>query len=213
LRRFSSDLPPATVESIQQGVLATTYRGVPFLKSPFDVLLYMRLIGSLRPRTVIEIGTHAGGSALWFADCARAHGVDARVISIDRVGPPALEDERISFMHGDATALGEVLGDEVFGQLGRPLLVVEDSAHYFETSFAVLEFFHRHLRSGDYIVIEDGIVSQLPEAEYGRFAGGPTRAIERFLELHPGEYEIDVELCDLYGYNATWSPNGWLRRR
>lgn len=212
MRRFSSDLPAESLAAIQPGVLATTYRGTPFLKSPFDVVLYMQLIGSLRPRTVIEVGTHAGGSALWFADCLDAHGIDARVLSIDLENPPELDDDRITFLRGDAAALEGVLDGESLTDLARPLLVVEDSAHLFETSLAVLEFFHPHLRSGDYVVIEDGVVSQLPGADYGRFADGPNRAVRRFLELHPGDYSIDEELCDRYGYNVTWSPNGWLRR-
>ena len=213
MRPFSSDLPAEHLAAIQHGVLATSYRGIPFLKSPFDVLLYMQLIGRLRPRTVIEIGTHAGGSALWFADCLAAHGIEAHVLSIDVTEPPGLDDERITFLRGDAAALERVLGGDALESLPRPLLVVEDSAHYYETSIAVLEFFHPHLRSGEYIVIEDGVVSQLPEEEYGRFADGPNRAVRRFLELHPDEYAVDEALCDRYGYNVTWSPNGWLRKR
>ena len=67
-------IPPALLESIQQGVMASRYRGREFLKSPFDVVLYLQLIDRLRPRTVIEIGTKEGGSALWFADTLAATG-------------------------------------------------------------------------------------------------------------------------------------------
>jgi cephalosporin hydroxylase len=213
MRRFASDLSPDALDAIQGGLLATSYRGKQFLKSPFDVLLYMQLVGSLRPRTVIEIGTLEGGSALWFADCLDAHGIDGRVISIDVENPPDLEDERISFLRGDATALDRVLGAEVVAGLPRPFLVTEDSAHYFETCLGVLEFFHPHLRSGEYVVIEDGVVNQLPQDFYRLYEDGPNRAVRHFLELHPDEYEVDEELCDRYGYNVTWSPNGWLRRR
>jgi cephalosporin hydroxylase len=39
-----------------------TYRGVPMLKNPFDLALYLLLLWRLKPRTVIEIGSKSGGS-------------------------------------------------------------------------------------------------------------------------------------------------------
>jgi capsular polysaccharide biosynthesis protein len=89
---------------------------------------------------------------------------------------------------------------------------VEDSAHRYEVTLAVLEFFYRYLRTGDYIVIEDGIVTFLPEDIYRQFEDGPNRAVGKFLATHPGDYEIDRTLCDFYGSNVTYNTNGWLRR-
>jgi cephalosporin hydroxylase len=65
------------------------------------------------------------------------------------------------------------------------------------------------LRSGEYIVIEDAVVSDLGGAH--RFNGGPGLAISRFLAAH-AEFEIDASLCDKYGHNFTGNPNGYLRR-
>lgn len=190
-----------------------SYRGVPCLKSPFDLALYMLLIQRLGPRTVIEIGTKYGGSALWFADMLSSHGVSqARVISIDNEPIAQLSDPRISFMQGNAQALGDVLGPAVLEPLPRPLLVVEDSSHLYADSLAVLSFFHDHLTTGDYIVIEDGNLSQFSDPLYERFENGPNRAVAAFLARHPSEYAIDDSLCDHFGYNVTYNPNGWLRR-
>ena len=90
--------------------------------------------------------------------------------------------------------------------------MVEASAHLFEVSLAVLEFFHRQLIQDDYIVVEDGVVAFMPEEIYRHYEDGPNRAVEAFLLSHADCYEIDRSLCDFYGYNATYSPNGWLRR-
>jgi cephalosporin hydroxylase len=211
-RRFHVSLGASVLARIQRGSLNTTWRGVPFVKSPFDIALYMELVGRLKPRTVIEIGTNEGGSALWFADALTAHGVETQVISIDLENPPPLTDDRIRFLRGDATRLEEVLSAATLAELPHPFLVTEDSAHTLDASLAVLEFFHPHLVPGDYIVIEDGIVGQLPGEAYQRYENGPNRAVHRFLEERGDAYEIDASLCDRYGRNVTWSPNGWLRR-
>ena len=212
-RPFASHLPAGLLSGIQEGVMKTTYNGVPFLKSPFDIGIYLRLLSRQRPESVIEVGTRHGGSALWFADMLTAAGVeDPRVISIDIEQSSRIEDERIEFVQGDAANLGAVLDTSCLRQLPRPLLVIEDSSHYYQHSLACLEFFDPLLQNGDYIVIEDGIVSQFAESQYRRYQNGPNRAVADFLASHGTDYEIDTELCDLYGFNMTYNPNGYLKR-
>ncbi len=141
------------------------------------------------------------------------HGISGQVISIDVEPLVEFSDPRITFLGGDAHSLGEVLSQDRLAKLAHPWLVVEDSSHRYETSMAVLRFFDEWLVSGDYLVVEDGILSQFSDPMYERYEDGPNRAVAAFLESHPGRYEIDEELCDHYGYNATFNPNGWLRRR
>ena len=213
-RSFRVQLPQGTLSRVQLGTLRTSYRGIPFYKNPFDVVLYQELIGRLKPATVLEIGTKDGGSATWFADQQSLHGVEPRVVTVDIEQPPALDDPRIRFLRGDALALGAVLTEELLRSLPRPWLIVEDSAHLFETSLAVLEFFHPHLHKGEYIVIEDGSLADFTEPIYEQFEDGPNRAVKHFLEGELGAaYAIDAGLCDRYGHNVTWAPNAWLRRR
>ena len=38
------------------------------LKQAFEVALYMRLIWETKPGTIIEIGSHSGGAAVWMSD-------------------------------------------------------------------------------------------------------------------------------------------------
>lgn len=205
-------VPAALLASIQRGVMASRYRGREFLKSPFDVLLYLQLIDRLRPRTVIEVGTKDGGSALWFADTLANHGIEARVITIDTVPPEAIDDARVETLTGNALTLGEVLTEDVLDRIGRPLLVVEDSAHTFDACRAVLDFFDRRLAPGDYIVVEDGNAAFMPDPAYDAYEDGPNRAVAAFLKARGEDFTIDESLCDHFGYNVTWSPNAWLRR-
>jgi cephalosporin hydroxylase len=211
-RSFRPALAPEDLSPIQRGTLKTTYRGTPFRKNPFDIVNYGVLMDRLQPATVIEVGTHAGGSAVWFADQQAVRAIEPCVVSVD-VDPPEPIDDRVAFLRGDALALGDVLDHQRLAALPRPWLVVEDSAHLFETSIAVLRFFHPHLRDGDYIVVEDGTLADFPEPVYRRFRDGPNRAVKQFLDEHPDSYEIDAALCDRYGHNVTWAPNAWLRRR
>jgi cephalosporin hydroxylase len=76
-----------------------------------------------------------------------------------------------------------------------------------------LRFFHPHLKSGDYIVIEDGVVGALPSEEYRRYEDGPNRvAVRDFLAECANCFVIDTDLCDFYGHNVTYNPNAWLRK-
>jgi len=211
-RSFACALPTAALDAIQQGTLRNTWRGVPFLKDPFDIGLYLRLIGRLKPQTVIEIGTKHGGSALWFADMLEAHGLAGRVVSVDIEPQAAFVDPRITFIRGDALKLGEVLDDRFLDGLQRPWLAIDDSAHRFDMVLAVMEFFDRRLRPGDYLVVEDGVLAQLSGEHYRAYEDGPNRAVRHFLTRHGDRYEIDADLCDYFGYNVTFNPNGWLRR-
>lgn len=212
-RSFRCALGTQVLDGVQQGTMRTVYRGVPCFKSPFDLALYLQLLSQLAPRTVIEIGTKHGGSALWFADMLSAQGLaDARVVSVDIAPAAQFSDPRIRFFAGNAQALGEVLSPSLLASCPKPWLVVEDSSHMYADSLAVLDFFHEKLVSGDYVVVEDGIVAQLSGKHYEQYQQGPNRAVADFLRARPGAYEIDASLCDRYGYNATYNPNGWLRR-
>jgi cephalosporin hydroxylase len=85
-----------------------------------------------------------------------------KVISID-LDSPVLDRPRddVYFLGGDANALGAVPTPDRLAALDRPLLVIEDSSHTAETTLVVLNFFAPVLRSGEYIVIEDAVVSDL----------------------------------------------------
>jgi cephalosporin hydroxylase len=195
---------------IQQGTMAYRYRGIPLLKNPFDLALYPLLLDLARPRTLIEIGSYQGGSALWFSDQGRALGLELAVVSVDREVPQNVAAPNITFIEGDADALRDALSPTFMASLARPLLVVEDSSHLAGTTAAVLDFFDAWLKSGEYIVIEDGILTDMRVA--AQYDGGPLRAIEAFLQRKPGRYAIDRDFCDYFGRNVTWNVNGYLRR-
>lgn len=186
------------------------YRGIPTLKNPFDLALYPRLLEQVRPHTLIEIGSFKGGSALWFAEQALALDLPTQIVSIDCNPVTELSHPRITFMLGDAHRLRLSLSDAFLAELPRPWLVIEDSDHRRETSLAVLRFFDAWLKPGEYIVVEDGILSDMRVAR--DYNGGPAQAIHEFLREKPDRYVIDRSYCDYFGRNVTWNVDGYLRR-
>jgi cephalosporin hydroxylase len=205
-----SAIPYDLMMSIQRGTMEYHYRGRPTLKNPFDLALYPMLLAQLRPRTIIEIGSFRGGSALWFADQARAIGLDAHIHSVDINCVDNLLDPAISFYSGSGRALGDIFTDAMLGAMPRPWLIVEDADHHYDTCIAALRFFDPWLEPGDYIIVEDGVLSDMKVAD--SYGGGPERAIREFLADQADRYTIDRHYCDYFGTNVTWNIDGYLRR-
>jgi cephalosporin hydroxylase len=73
VRDFSTFFKPGQLEAYHRGTMNYQYRGIPCLKSPIDLAIYLRLIWDAKPRTIFEIGSKAGGSALFFRADPRSY--------------------------------------------------------------------------------------------------------------------------------------------
>ena len=212
-RGWRTDISPALHISIMRGLIDYRYRDIPMFKHPVEIALYTQLIWELKPRTVFEIGTKFGGSALWISDQLKTFEIDGRVISIDIEPPvpPPVMPTNVTLLRGDAGHLAATLTADFLAGLDRPWLVIEDSSHLYADTLAVLRFFDPLLRSGEYIVIEDANMTEMG-LDAG-FEGGPAQAITEFLKNRNRDYEIEARYCDLYGRNVTGNPNGYLRKK
>lgn len=185
------------------------YRGVSCLKSPIDIAIYLRLVWNIKPRTIIEIGSKDGGSALLFSDILKMYDLDCKIYSID-ITPVKSENLDITFLKGDVNDLNETFGDPILQNLPHPIIVIEDSAHSYEGCSSALNFFAKKLIKNDYLIIEDGILEDLGWS--GKYDGGPNRALKEFFAEYPDTFEVDLSYCDMFGKNATYNPNGYLRK-
>jgi cephalosporin hydroxylase len=201
---------PAKPQHYQNGVLRYTYRDVPCLKSPIDLAIYLKLIWELKPGTIVEVGTKAGGSALLWADILAMYGLAGHVYTIDLAPPAGIVNERISFIDGDVHDLASAFDRHSLAAAPHPWLITEDSAHTYEGCLAALRFLSKAMAPGDVLVMEDGNLAELGLEE--RYRGGPSRAIAEFMTAEPQSFEVMRELCDLFGPNATCNPNGYLRK-
>lgn len=204
-----------------------SYAGVALSKFPEDLRAYEHLLWLSAPDTVIELGTHCGGSALWFRDRLRTLGAygrierTPRVVSIDidqsfarsdlAAADPAFAGE-IDLLEADVT--DPELPDRVAATLdpGARCLVVEDSAHVLETTRAALEGFARFVPVGGFLVVEDGCVDieemRLPAGDWPR---GVLPALDGWLATPEGSrFEVRRDL-ELYGVSCH--PRGFLQRR
>lgn len=178
------------------GKAGVSWRGVPVRKDPWDITMYPMIIWEVQPRTIIELGTAVGGSALWLADIATAFHLDARVITVDiNLGQLQVKDPRIEYVQFDVFRIGFQPFPVAMSDLPHPWLLIEDTH---KNIFPVLEYFDRHIIRGDYVIVED--TCHLPTLE----------VLEQFMEQHGSRYRVDTHYVDNFGYNSTWNWNSIL---
>lgn len=210
-RSYSSFFERHQLDPMLNGVMSYRYRDVPCHKSPIDIAIYIQLIGQTKPATIIELGTKYGGSAMLFRDLSSMMNLHTRIVSIDQNLPEKAEEFKdILFIEGNVSNLEDLFEQHALHRLPRPWLVIEDSAHTFSICTEVLEYFSHQLRSGEYLVMEDGVLEEMGIAR--RYDGGPNRAIREFLLSKPDQFKIDEFYCDMFGANATFNPNGYLKK-
>jgi cephalosporin hydroxylase len=206
-------------------VVWDTYAGVPLVKFPEDLRVYEHLLWMSSPSVVVELGTHAGGSALWFRDrlrALRAYGrvADVRVVTVDidvELAERSLEAADPSWREEIVLLAGDVLDPELPARVaehfpaGSPCLVVEDSAHTGETTAAALRGFADLVQPGGFMVIEDTCADFEEMRVYDFWPRGPLPAIDAWLETEAGRAFDRREDLELYG--LTCHPSGYLQRR
>jgi cephalosporin hydroxylase len=215
-RDFKTAFPPQFLTAYHRGVMNYTYKGVSCLKSPIDLALYMLLIYELRPRTFVEIGSFHGGAALFYADVTGNYGLDTTIITVDFRDLQELQGdrhrhERVEFIQANAMDLANSRLNDRLKSCARPWLVIEDSAHTYSVTLAVMSYFRSRMQAGEYLIIEDGVIED--QGGNWRYDGGPNRAVNKFFLEYPDAFEIDTKYNDFFGRNASFNPNGYLRKR
>lgn len=198
----------AVLHQMQRRIMArSTYFGIQTWQSPVDFWVLQEILCEVLPDVVVEIGTHRGGHTL-----AIAHLLDAleggRIIGVDRSHSEAAtlvrEHPRIQLIEGEAVAVASIVARAIGSE--ERVLVIEDSAHTFDHTLAVLEAYAPLVTPGSYFIVQDTICHHgLDEGP----APGPWEAVSAFLAAHP-EWESDRSRED---FLITWHPTGYLRRR
>lgn len=195
-----------SVQSIYEGHHHVTYKGIKAIRCPFDYVIYQMIINEVRPDLVIEIGTNIGGGALYIADLldSNGKGILHTIDIVDMIDPKVKEHNRIKFFKE-----GWEDYDLTLTKGFERILIIEDASHLYKDSIGILNKFHQIVSVGSYFIIEDGIINELGlEKEY---EGGPLKAVREFLPNHP-EYTVDRKWCDMFGKNATFNVNGYLKK-
>lgn len=222
---------PAMMDLLSPGGLDTTVRdwlaayqeevvfqrmswaGRRMLKNPLDLYVYDELIRETMVDVVVELGTHDGGSAAWFADRCQM------VVTVDRQPPPRPEE-----LAGVHVVTGDVLrGDTVnrvrdvlrtFPSLQDPrVMVVADSDHRAVHVRQELVYWGPLVTPGCYYVVEDTVMDVMGWAPEG---GGPLVGLQQYLaellEEDAGGFLAWQVDRGREKFGLTYNPGGYLRR-
>jgi cephalosporin hydroxylase len=166
---------------------AFRWRGIACFKTVYDLAIYAMLMDELRPATIIELGSGAGGSALLFADLCTSIGLSPRIISVDKEAVQEFSDPRVTFIQSDCAGWLQAAARSNL-ELPRPCLLVEDFHGELSGCF---EHIDSILKAGDYLVIEDSNPKQ--------------SAIAQTIANLP--YIVDTKYTDFFGINCTSALN------
>lgn len=183
------------------------YRGITTRKCPFDYALYQMIINKVKPDLVIEIGTNHGGSALYIADLLDILGKGI-IHTIDILN---LVDNELVEKHSRIVRFlgGYESYDLDLTKNYKKILVIDDGSHMYNDVLNVFNKFKEVVSKDSYFIIEDGSLNYLGwENKYG---GGPLKAINEFISENKN-FIIDRNWCDFFGENATFNPNGYIKK-
>lgn len=209
-----------------------TFLGVQTMQNPADLWSMQEIITEIAPDFIIECGTAAGGSSLFYASVLRQVRPGGRVITIDiepRLGQSiealqdrpdlqariaALADEMIEII--TSNSIDPTLVEELRQRTkGRKVMVVLDSCHHYLHVRAEIENYKDIVSPGSYLIVQDTVIDEREEW-IDRYAqcpgyegrGGPGRAVREFL---PGQSDFVVDR-EREKYLLTFFPGGYLRR-
>lgn len=202
----SDERVKVSIKSIDKGHHYVSYRGVKAVRCPFDYLIYQMIISEVKPDLIIEIGSRKGGGAYYMADLlnnigkGKVHTIDI----VDDIDSKVRNHPRIDFFY-DGWSGYDLSNTEGY----ESILIIEDGSHTYEDTIGILDKFSKIVSSNSYFIVEDGIINKLGIEE--KYNGGPLRAIREFLPNNK-EYIVDRKWCDMFGKNATFNVNGYLKR-
>lgn len=191
----------------------TTWCGVLVLKSVSDLWNYQEIIVALRPSVVVELGTSAGGSALFFAHVLRAARIDGRVLTIDvdqsRTASAARAEPLIEFVQASSVAPEALQRIEALRrEHPGPAFFILDSDHAEAHVYAELVALRALTRAGDVVIVEDTNVNGHPVLP--DFGPGPYEALQRYRTDYPDDYALDAARESKFGF--SFARDGFLIR-
>lgn len=218
----SSELPVAAWEVLWKNSSWHTWKGMFLSQCVSEIVIYPMLVAELKPKTIIELGTFNGGSAVWLADQLEIFDIEGTVYTVDinqsLIEEKAWADTRIRFIKGDINHIDSVLPSELLSKLPHPWLVIEDCHANFT---GVLNYFHNNgFQSGDYLIVDDTNPAQW-EIESWRtwtieselqFLPDKLNILRAWLEERQDQYLVDTYYTDLFGRNGLKSSNAILKR-
>ncbi len=196
-----------------------SWLGMPIIQLPPDILVTQEIIWEMQPDVIIETGIAWGGSLVLYASILELIG-KGEVIAVDTVLPQKNIDaimkynfsKRIHMYEGSSvsTEIEEKIKSHVEG--GKKVMVLLDSNHTHEHVLDELRRYAPLVTKGQYLIVSDTIVEDIPSQEHRPRPWGPGNNPKTALYAYLEKTDRFEE--DAY-YNSklltTFTPNGYMR--
>lgn len=187
------------------GHFAVHYRGINYIKCPFDYVMYQMILEEVKPNLVVEIGTFNGGGALYISDIISRWGGIVHTIDIEskELDPLVTNNPNIVLFKDGYQGYDISLAKKF-----NKILVIDDGSHYYHDVKDAFNKFNELVSLNSYYIVEDSVIYFEDPNSHG---GGPIKAIEEIIQENT-DFEIDRYWCDFFGTNATFNTDGYLKK-
>jgi cephalosporin hydroxylase len=181
------------------------YKSLQLYKTHYDYSIYPMILQDIKPKTIIELGSGNGSSAIWMNDLCKSFEINTAIFSLEIEDiKPILKEKSlyrelvdINFIQGDAYEIETFFPKEFLEKLDHPWLIIEDCHH---NTYDIMVYFHKFLKKNDYIIIEDP-----DEIDTGNELEG--LSLIKFMKKYNNKYVVDTKYCDFFGKNNCSFPD------
>jgi cephalosporin hydroxylase len=182
------------------------YKTLELYKTSYDFAIYPIILQEIKPKTIIELGSGNGSSAIWMNDICKIHNLDTQILSLEihDIKPRLqnkninLDDYRINFIKGDAYKIEEYFPPSLLQSLPHPWIIIEDCHH---NTYNIMKYLDKFLEKSDYLIIED------PDEVDTSNKTKEGLSIMLFMKEHHNDYVVDTRYCDYFGKNNCSFPD------
>lgn len=212
----------------------STFLGLVLMQNPADMWIMQEIITEIRPDFIIETGTFAGGSAVYYATILKQVNSKGKVITVDIDPKPRMvninklkkendllynrvkeiSDNYIEFITSNSVdpALIERLKEQT---KNKKVLVTLDSCHSYEHVLNELILYSQLVSPGSYLIVQDTFLDDKEEwiEKYAKCPGwkikkGPMKAVHEFLGENR-DFKVDKSR---ERFLFTFYPSGYLKK-
>eukprot|EP00276_Gloeochaete_wittrockiana_P007284 CAMPEP_0184658652 /NCGR_PEP_ID=MMETSP0308-20130426/26365_1 /TAXON_ID=38269 /ORGANISM="Gloeochaete witrockiana, Strain SAG 46.84" /LENGTH=291 /DNA_ID=CAMNT_0027097803 /DNA_START=263 /DNA_END=1138 /DNA_ORIENTATION=+ len=202
----------------------TKWLGAQFLQPPIDLLILQEIVWEVKPDLIIEVGAHAGGSALFLAHIMDAYNKDGKIVTFDPYDFYTRKEieycdgckkanettdfwqKHVTFYQADADLPESIEKVKPFVSNAKVILVNIDADHTREGIEKNIKNYHDFVTPGSYMIVQDTHLSRYFHWPEGYYA---PPVITEFIKEHGDSWMVDREREYL---GITAHPSGYIKR-
>lgn len=196
-----------------------TWLGLPIIQMPQDIVVTQELIWECKPDVIIETGIAWGGSVVLYASMLQLIG-KGKVVAVDlnlmdHVSAQIMAypfSDRIQLYKGSSTAPDVVAKIKSHVAEGQSVMVLLDSNHTHEHVLDELRIYAPMITKGQYLVVSDTIVEDIPAQTHRTRPWGPGNNPKTALRQYLTETDrFEIDSCVNGKLLLTYSADGYCR--